>query len=109
MLRAIKAARRFAAARPWKGYIVAPFGDIGNAKTDEDIIAAARRGAVTIWHPTSTARMSPRDALWGVVDPELRVKETSGLRVVDASVFVSRYLDARRITGRDLCHSQKFP
>ncbi|KAG6812919.1 hypothetical protein H0H93_013591 [Arthromyces matolae] len=33
--------------------------------------------------------MSPRNANHGVVDPDFRVKGTSGLRIVDASVFVS--------------------
>ena len=31
--------------------------------------------------------MSPRDAAWGVVDPDLRVKGVDGLKIVDASVF----------------------
>jgi choline dehydrogenase-like flavoprotein len=31
--------------------------------------------------------MSPRGAQWGVLDPDLRVKGTNGLRVVDASAF----------------------
>jgi choline dehydrogenase-like flavoprotein len=32
--------------------------------------------------------MSPKGAKYGVADPDLRVKGVSGLRVVDASVFV---------------------
>jgi hypothetical protein len=34
--------------------------------------------------------MSPKEATWGVVDPEFRVKGTIGLRVVDASVIVGQ-------------------
>ena len=52
------------------------------------MLAAARAAARTIYHPTSTARMAPNNAAWGVVDTQLRVKGVSGLRVVDASVFV---------------------
>ncbi|KAF9444127.1 GMC oxidoreductase [Macrolepiota fuliginosa MF-IS2] len=31
--------------------------------------------------------MSPKNADWGVVDPDLSVKHVSGLRIVDASVL----------------------
>jgi choline dehydrogenase len=33
--------------------------------------------------------MSPKGSGWGVVDPDLLVKGVNGLRIVDASVFVS--------------------
>jgi hypothetical protein len=44
---------------------------------------------MTTWHPVSTAKMSPKGASYGVVDPDLKVKGMKGLRIVDASVFVS--------------------
>ncbi|PBK65506.1 hypothetical protein ARMSODRAFT_869047, partial [Armillaria solidipes] len=31
--------------------------------------------------------MSARDADWGVVDPDLKLKKAAGVRVVDASVL----------------------
>lgn len=65
------------------------FGVVGSAETDEEIIAAVRESIVTIWDPTSTARMAPRGSSWGVVDPNLKVKGVRGLRIVDASVIVS--------------------
>lgn len=92
MLSAVRAARRFVTATPWSDFIVAPYGDVSTAETDEEIVAAVRKNIVTIWHPTRTARMSPADAAWGVVDPHLRVKGVHGLRVVDASVIVSDQL-----------------
>lgn len=92
MLSAVKAAREFVSSAPWKGFIIDRFGPVGEAETDAEIIAAARGAIVTIWHPTSTARMSPKNASWGVVDPELFVKGTKGLRVVDASTIVSATL-----------------
>ena len=38
-------------------------------------------------HIVGTAAMSQRGAPWGVLDSDLRVKGTNGLRVVDASAI----------------------
>ena len=38
-------------------------------------------------HGVGTAAMSERGAQWGVLDPDLRAKGTTGLRVVDASAL----------------------
>ena len=45
-----------------------------------------RRRALSVWHPTSTCAMLPRDK-GGVVGEWLRVFGTRNLRVVDASVM----------------------
>jgi choline dehydrogenase-like flavoprotein len=47
-----------------------------------------REQASTMFHPVGTASMTARDAVSGVVDPDLKVKGVEGVRVVDASVFV---------------------
>lgn len=60
-----------------------------NATTDEELDAYIRNMATPFLHGVGSAAMSPFDATWGVVNPDFRVKGTSGLRVVDASVFVS--------------------
>lgn len=52
---------------------------------EERCLSAVRQYAHTLYHPTSTARMGS-DA-GSVVDPELRVRGVSGLRVADASVM----------------------
>jgi choline dehydrogenase len=51
--------------------------------SDEDIMAFVRLAGQTVYHPTSTCSMG------AVVDDELRVLGTQGLRVVDASVMPS--------------------
>ena len=45
----------------------------------------ARTWAQTLYHPTSTCAMGTGED--AVVDPELRVRGVSGLRVADASVM----------------------
>ncbi|KAH9921889.1 GMC oxidoreductase [Fomitopsis serialis] len=55
-------------------------------QSDAEIEATIRDRVETLYHPTSTARMAPRED-GGVVDPLLRVHGVEGLRVCDASVF----------------------
>ena len=55
------------------------------ARTDEDLLDAARGIAQTIYHPVGTCAMGPDSG--AVVDERLRVRGVGGLRVVDASVM----------------------
>jgi choline dehydrogenase-like flavoprotein len=57
----------------------------GGVRTDDEIRAAIRARADTIYHPAGTCRMGSDAA--SVVDPQLRVRGVEGLRVVDASVM----------------------
>lgn len=84
---AVKAAQRFMAASPWNGFVLGQFGNFANVTTDEQIAAYARNNAASVFHPAGTAFMSAANAKNGVVNPDLIVKNTVGLRVVDASVF----------------------
>ena len=54
-------------------------------ESDEEWLEHIRQTAGTTYHPTSTCMMGPDDR--AVVDNELRVRGTEGLRVVDASVM----------------------
>lgn len=88
MVRAFKFVRRIFAQPAF-----APFGGgdpsrelyFSEARSDDEIRAAIRSRADTIYHPVGTCRMGS-DAR-AVVDPELRVRGIEGLRVVDASVM----------------------
>ncbi|KAJ7272099.1 aryl-alcohol oxidase, partial [Mycena haematopus] len=86
MRHAVRAAQRFAAAPNLAGYILAPFS-INQTASDAELDAYIRDNAGTLDHPVGTAAMSARDAGYGVVDPDLRVKGVEGLRIVDASVL----------------------
>lgn len=69
---------------PFAGREVAP----GLDKTsDAEIDAYIRKTSITVHHPLGTCRMGPASDPQAVVDPELRVRGTEGLRVVDASVM----------------------
>jgi choline dehydrogenase-like flavoprotein len=56
-----------------------------DVRTDDEIRAAIRAHADTIYHPVGTCRMGSDER--AVVDTELRVRGVDGLRVVDASVM----------------------
>jgi choline dehydrogenase len=86
MREGVKAALRFVAGSAWQDYVIGPFGALADAKTDAQIDAYVRSEAVTVFHPFSTASMSPIGSSQGVVNPDLTVKNTVGLRIVDASV-----------------------
>ncbi|KAK0230106.1 GMC oxidoreductase-domain-containing protein [Armillaria fumosa] len=76
---AIESAKRFVNATVWDGYIL----EITSNTAEGDI----RNRAANAYHPVGTASMSPVDADWGVVDPDLRMKGAEGVRIVDASVL----------------------
>ncbi|KAH9020672.1 aryl-alcohol-oxidase from pleurotus Eryingii [Lactarius hengduanensis] len=67
MREAVKAALRFLTAPAFKDYVIGPFGDLADAKTDAEIEAYGSKR--------------------GVVDPDFSVKKTIGLRIVDGSVL----------------------
>ena len=58
----------------------------GDQKTsDQDLIAYLRETANSMYHPAGSCRMGSDDG--AVVDPRLRVRGVTGLRVADASIM----------------------
>lgn len=76
------------AARPalagWAAREVLPGPACGD---DEALGHYARRTSNTVYHPAGTCRMGAAAADDAVVDPALRVRGVTGLRLADASVF----------------------
>lgn len=85
----IKGFARFMSAPAWKGVVLGPQGALANATTDAELDDFIRSTASAGAHPVGTAAMSKRDAGFGVVNPDLLLKNASGLRIIDASIFVS--------------------
>jgi choline dehydrogenase len=54
-------------------------------QSDEALETYIRDSCSTVWHPVGTCKMGTNPM--AVVDPELRVYEVVGLRVVDASIM----------------------
>jgi 4-pyridoxate dehydrogenase len=70
-----------------KPFIAHELGPGPDVKTDAQLEDYVRRTAVTAHHPAGTCKMGSDTDQMAVVDDRLRVRGTSGLRVVDASVF----------------------
>jgi 4-pyridoxate dehydrogenase len=68
-------------------FIARELGALAAVRTDAELEAAVRATAVTAHHPAGTCRMGPASDGMTVVDTDLRVHGTDGLRVIDASVF----------------------
>lgn len=92
MREAIRSARRLYSAPVFNDFVNATIIPASNITTNIDLDDYIRSQATAYLHSVGSASMSPRGLSWGVVDPDFRVKGVSGLRVVDASVIVSRFV-----------------
>lgn len=70
-----------------KPFVARELGPGPDVKTDGQLEYYVRHTAVTAHHPAGTCKMGPDTDPTAVVDDRLRVRGTSGLRIVDASVF----------------------
>ncbi|KZV68633.1 GMC oxidoreductase [Peniophora sp. CONT] len=86
---AVKQSLRIVTAPTWSDYITGPAVFTANLTSDEAIDDFNANTGYTIYHPVGTTAMGAWNDTSGlaVVNPDLTVKGTSGLRVVDASIF----------------------
>ena len=81
----LRLAHQIGQQKPLANFIatqIAPTGD-----SDQSLDAHIRKGAISVHHPACTCRMGSASDPDRVVDEDLRVVGTRGLRVVDASVM----------------------
>ncbi|KAJ7720296.1 pyranose dehydrogenase [Mycena maculata] len=85
---AVKKAVKFLSANAWKGFVIRPIDDLAQALTSDDALDAYIRATVVgADHPVGSAAMSAENATWGVVDPDLLLKNATGIRIIDASAM----------------------
>jgi choline dehydrogenase len=92
LVKAIRMAREFAAARPLSKICTSELAPGEDARSDVELREFIRSDITTIYHPVGTCAMGgdsrlAASKLTSVVDTELRVRGIEGLRVVDASVM----------------------
>lgn len=83
----IKLARTIAAQPALAGLIKRELSPGPDVTTDEEIADYVAKTHNTVYHPAGTVRMGSLDDDMSPLDPELRVKGVTGLRVADASVM----------------------
>ncbi len=89
-IESVSVASSFVSQSPFRGFIQTPFGQLANAKTRSDFEAYVKNQSVSFWHPCCTAKMGSTSDPTAVVDSQLRLKGAVGVRIIDASIFVSR-------------------
>jgi choline dehydrogenase-like flavoprotein len=83
----LKIAREVAATEPFKSWIAREIAPGPAVQSDEELSAYGRAVHHTVYHPAGTCRMGADTDELAVVDPELRLRGFSNVRVADASVL----------------------
>lgn len=87
MLAGVRLARRIAEQAPLTPWVARELAPGPDATTDDELLDYIHRCHNTVYHPAATARMGAVSDPMAVLDPQLRVKGVTGLRVVDASAM----------------------
>lgn len=87
MLSGVRLARRIAEQSPLAPWVSRELAPGPDATTDDELIDYVHKCHNTVYHPAATARMGAVNDPMSVLDPQLRVKGVSRLRVVDASAM----------------------
>lgn len=87
IVRGLRLARRLLAQEPLASWVARELLPGPEIRTDEQLSAYARLHGTTVQHPAGTCRMGDVPDPLAVVDPQLRVKGVTNLRVADASIF----------------------
>ena len=82
---AVRLCRKIAAEKALAPYFHSELTPGSENQTDEQILDYVRRTAYSGYHPVGTCRMGTDDE--SVVDPQLRVRGVTGLRVADVSIM----------------------
>jgi choline dehydrogenase-like flavoprotein len=76
-----------AATEPFKSWIAREIAPGPQLRSDEELSAYGRAAHHTVYHPAGTCRMGAVTDELAVVDPELRLRGFTNVRVADASVL----------------------
>jgi choline dehydrogenase len=85
----LKMTREFVTARSMAAICQGELAPGPHIRSDAELLDYIRASVVTLYHPVGTCAMGGDSRWHSVLDPELRVRGVSGLRVVDASVMPS--------------------
>lgn len=85
ILAGMRLSRRILRSDALAPFVAEELKPAAEAESDEALLEYARASGGSIFHPVGTCRMGADPA--SVVDPRLRVRGVSGLRVVDASIM----------------------
>jgi choline dehydrogenase len=85
----MKIARQLLKTQALSRYLEAETMPGADVQSDDELLDYARRYGASSYHLNGSVRMGATNDPMAVVDPELKVKGLTGLRVADASVMPS--------------------